>query len=57
VTGEDEIGKPLFELEFYGYDPAREKGKKTYRYPNLGWWIIHLAAISLTYWLGHFLWR
>jgi hypothetical protein len=51
------VGKSLFELEFYGYDPARKKGGKMYRYPNLGWWIIHLAAISVIYWLGHFLWR
>jgi hypothetical protein len=51
------VGKSLFELEFYGYDPARKKGGKTYRYPNLGWWIIHLTAISVIYWLSHFLWR
>ena len=22
-----------------------------------GWWIVHLAAISIVYALGHFLWR
>jgi hypothetical protein len=22
-----------------------------------GWWLVHLAAISIVYALGHFLWR
>jgi len=51
------IGKALFDLEFYGYDPGKTKKGKTYRYPNLGWWLIHLAAISLVYLLGNLLWR
>jgi hypothetical protein len=51
------IGKVLFDLEFFGYDPTRAKKGKTYRYPNLGWWIIHLAAISLVYLLGNLVWR
>jgi hypothetical protein len=51
------IGKALFDLEFYGYDSGREKKGKTYRYPNLGWWLIHLVAISLVYFLGNQLWR
>lgn len=51
------VGKSLFELEVYGYDPNRERRGKTYRYPNLGWWIVHLAAISAVYTIGHTLWR
>jgi hypothetical protein len=51
------IGKSLFDLEFFGYDAAKEKKGKTYRYPNMGWWLIHLAAISLVYYLGFMLWR
>jgi hypothetical protein len=51
------IGKALFDLEFYGYDPRQVKKGKTYRYPNLGWWLVHLAAISLVYLLGNLLWR
>jgi hypothetical protein len=51
------VGKSLFELEVYGYDPNRERRGKTYRYPNLGWWIVHLAAISAVYTIGHALWR
>jgi hypothetical protein len=51
------IGKSLFDMEFYGAYLEREKRGKTYRYPNLGWWIIHLFAISAIYSLGHVLWR
>ena len=51
------VGKALFDLEFFGYDPGRTKKGTTYRYPNLGWWLVHLAAISLVYFLGNQLWR
>jgi hypothetical protein len=51
------IGKALFDLEFYGYDPNKAKKGKTYRYPNLGWWTVHLVAISLVYLLGNLVWR
>jgi len=51
------VGKAIFDLEFFGYDAAREKKGVTYRYPNLGWWLIHLAAVSIVYYLGHILWR
>jgi hypothetical protein len=51
------IGKSLFDLEFFGYDAAREKKGKTYRYPNMEWWFIHLAVISFVYYLGFMLWR
>jgi len=51
------VGKALFELETFGYDRNRPKTGLTYRYPNMGWWTIHLVAISLVYALGHILWR
>jgi hypothetical protein len=56
VWGKFFVGKALFELETFGYDPNRQKAGITYRYPNLGWWLIHLAAISLVYYLGNCLW-
>ena len=51
------VGKVLFELETYGYDPNKPKKGITYRYPNMGWWLVHLAALSIVYTLGHQLWR
>jgi hypothetical protein len=51
------IGKSFFELEFFGYDPNRAKKGKTYRYPHLGWWMVHAVSISLVYFLGNVVWR
>jgi hypothetical protein len=56
VWGKFFVGKALFDLETFGYDPNRLKAGLTYRYPNMGWWLIHLAAISLVYSLGNRLW-
>ncbi len=50
------IGKVLFDCEIYGYNIATlEKKGIWYRYPNLGWWYIHLAGVSLVYYAGHLL--
>ena len=51
------IGKSIFDLEFFGYDANREKKGVTYRYPNMGWWLIHLVAVSIVYYIGFMLWR
>jgi len=51
------IGKSIFDLEFFGYDANREKKGITYRYPNMGWWLIHLIVVSIVYYLGFMLWR
>jgi hypothetical protein len=51
------IGKALFDLEFFGYDATREKTGVSYRYPNMGWWFVHLVVVSVVYYLGFMLWR
>jgi hypothetical protein len=51
------VGKSLFDLELFGYEQSREKKGISYRYPNMGWWGIHLVAISTVYYLGHLVWR
>lgn len=51
------IGKSLFDLETFGYDPDRPRMGKSYRYPNMGWWLVHLVAVSIVYYLGNLLWR
>ena len=56
VWGKFFVGKALFDLETFGYYPSRPKRGITYRYPNMGWWLIHLAAVSFVYSLGNLLW-
>ena len=51
------VGKALFGLERHGYAPNLPLAGKSWRYPNLGWWLIHLIAISAIYALGNRLWR
>jgi hypothetical protein len=51
------VGKSLFDLEFFDYEAARRKKSKTFRYPNMGWWFVHLGTVSVVYYLGHILWR
>lgn len=51
------IGRALFLFEFYQPDAVYKPGLKTFRYPHMGWWMVHLAAISLVYWAGNLIWR
>jgi hypothetical protein len=51
------VGMALFYLEIYGYDSNQAKRGISYRYPNFGWWLIHLVVIATVYALGHALWR
>jgi len=51
------IGKAIFDLELFGYDSVRNKAGVTYRYPNTGWWLVHVLAISVVYTLSGWLWR
>ena len=51
------VGKALFELESHGYDANTVKKGIFYRYPNYGWWLVHLVVISIVYYFGHLLWR
>ena len=51
------VGKALFDLELHGYDQSPVRHGPSWRYPNAGWWTIHLAVISVVYLLGNLLWR
>jgi hypothetical protein len=51
------IGKSLFELEmFKAIDAVMRKGR-FFRYPNMGYWGVHVAALSVVYVLGFVLWK
>ncbi|MBP7528879.1 MAG: hypothetical protein KA801_13185 [Syntrophorhabdaceae bacterium] len=57
VWGKFFTGKVLFDLEVMGYNADLEKKGMTFRYPNLGWWLIHFLAVAAVYYAGHALWR
>lgn len=53
------IGKGLFEIEMTNaknMDAPRHKGR-FFRYPNTGYWLAHLAGMSIVYTLGYMLWK
>jgi hypothetical protein len=52
-------GKLIFDLELTNVnnlDAPRHKGRFI-RYPNLGYWFIHLAVLGIVYYLGHTFWK
>jgi hypothetical protein len=50
------LGKALFDLETFGYAAERPMAGASFRYPNLGWWLVHFVGVSVVYALGHVLW-
>jgi hypothetical protein len=52
------IGRAIFCLEVYPPESnPKVKGWNLIRYPNLGFWFVHLIAWSLVYFLGSYFWR
>jgi hypothetical protein len=50
------VGKALFDLQFLHADADTAPGGRFFRYPNMGWWWVHLAGLSVVYSLGNVLW-
>ena len=50
------IGKGLFELQLLTKPDMEARHGRFLRYPNLGWWILHLVLMSVVYALGRALW-
>jgi hypothetical protein len=51
------LGKTLFELEMLKNEETRARQGRFLRYPNMGWWFVHLVSLSAVYLLGHLLWK
>jgi hypothetical protein len=50
------IGKALFELQLLSKPDMEARHGRFLRYPNSGWWIVHLVLMSVVYALGRLLW-
>lgn len=58
LIGKFIVGYVIFRLEFSAMDaPLHNPGWKWIRYPNMGYWAVHLAVMSVVYYLGNLLWR
>ena len=51
------LGKALFELEMLRTEETNARKGRFFRYPNTGWWLVHLVTLASVYLLGHYLWK
>ena len=51
------LGKALFDLNLLHSEKDELSKMKWYRYPAMGWWLVHLFAMTTVYTLGNLLWR
>ena len=57
LWGKFAMGKALFDLEHLKTDQDMVLKGRYLRYPNTGWWLVHLIGWGLVYALGNILWR
>lgn len=57
LWGNFAFGKALFDLELLNAATDTVPKGRYFRYPNNGWWLVHLFAWSLVYALGNILWK
>ncbi len=57
LWGKLAAGKALFDLEFLKSDSDQAPQGRFFRYPNMGWWYVHLAGLSAVYAAGNLLWK
>ncbi len=51
------VGKAIFDLEIVKDDKDIQPAGRYFRYPNTGWWLVHLFAWSAVYAAGNLLWK
>lgn len=57
LWGKFAVGKTIFDLEYLKTDADEVSLKRYFRYPNTGWWFVHLIGLSIVYVLGNIFWR
>jgi hypothetical protein len=57
LWGKFAIGKAIFDLELLKSDADTARKGRFFRYPNMGWWLVHLFALALVYALGNIIWK
>ena len=51
------LGKAIFDFEYLKSDKAAAVKGRFFRYPNMGWWWVHLFALAAVYALGNIFWK
>jgi hypothetical protein len=51
------VGMALFDLEFLKTEAGLAPKGRYFRYPNMGWWLVHLVTLAVLYALGNIFWK
>jgi len=51
------VGKALYDLEYLKSDADIVSKKRYFRYPNMGWWWVHLVGLTAVYAAGNIIWK
>ncbi len=58
LWGKFALGKALFELEMAVKQPDAPMRKgRFFRFPNMGFWYVHVVTLTVVYLLGAYLWK
>ncbi|MFA5859906.1 MAG: hypothetical protein WC955_12665 [Elusimicrobiota bacterium] len=57
LLGKFAVGKAVYDLTLSASSMDQPRKVNTLRFLNMGWWVIHLALMSLAYVLGRILWK
>lgn len=58
LWGKFAVGKALFELETAVRQPDAPMRKgRFFRFPNMGFWYVHVVTLTVVYLLGAYLWK
>ena len=57
LWGKFAAGQALFNLEFLKSEADTVGKGRYFRYPNMGWWGVHLFALTAVYALGNIFWK
>jgi len=58
LWGKFAVGKALFELESAMRQPDAPMRKgRFFRFPNMGFWYVHVVTLTVVYLLGAYLWK
>jgi len=57
LWGKFAVGKALFDLGYLRSDKDVVAKGRFFRYPNMGWWWIHLFGLTIAYTLGNVFWK
>jgi hypothetical protein len=58
LWGKFAVGKALFELELTVNQPeAPMRSGRFFRFPNMGFWLVHVVTLTVVYIIGAYFWK